>query len=173
MATKTSKKLNIYSASFIEKHHVNIFAKIFLIFCKNYYTGKDYNPSWKMEGRRNVAETMCGVKCAAMFKGVIRDLMGESALIVLERQLSRKLTEAEPFEYMLIDPRRFYDALASIIGPNAARTLLKLIFKQIAEKHKLTWLRADELIAMMIKGGEGAKEQISKLFQEICKSENY
>lgn len=114
-------------------------------------------------------EIMCRVKCAAMFKGVIRDLMGESALIVLERQLSRKLTEAEPFEYMLIDPRRFYDALASIIGPNAARTLLKLIFKRIAEKHKLTWFRADELIAMMIKG---EKEQISKLFQEICKSEN-
>lgn len=115
-----------------------------------------------------MAKAVWEAKFKSMFKEIIRDLMGESALIILEHQLSKQLAEPKPFESLLTDPGKFYNALASIIGPNAAHALLKLLFKRIAEKHKLTCFRADEFIAAMIAGEESAKEQISKLFQKVC-----
>lgn len=119
-----------------------------------------------------MAKAVREVRCASMFKGILKDLVGESALAVLEHQLSKRLAEAEPFELLLIDPKRFYDALGSIIGPGAAYTLLKLLFKQVANKHKLTCFQADEFITALTTGEKSIREQISKLFQEICKTGN-
>lgn len=150
--------------TFLQKYG-HLFAKIIILVLGDIL-------SWKMEERREVAETIVGVSCVSMLKEVLRDLMGESAVIVLEHQLSKKLAAAEPFGYLLTSPRRFYEALASIIGPNAARTLLKLLFKQIASRHKLTWVRADELVEAIIASEKSAREQILKFFQEVHETGN-
>ncbi len=124
-----------------------------------------------MGKKRNIKETVREAKPTSVLRDVFRDFIGESALTVLEYQLSKRLTGTEPFELLLTDPATFYDALASILGSDAASTLLKLIFKQVASKHGLTWLNVDELITLLTADENGAKERISKLVQEIYEAE--
>lgn len=124
------------------------------------------------KGGNKIAKSLEGVKCTSVLRDILKDLIGESAVVVLEYHLVRKLAEAEPFELLLTDPKKFYDALVSIIGSNAAHALLKLLLRQVTYKYKLTWFQVDKFVDAVTTEGKDAREQISKLFKEIYRIKN-
>ena len=104
---------------------------------------------------------------ACFFKGVFERFMGRSSLMVLEFQLSKRLSGADPYELLLENPRDFHRALASILGAEGSFTFLKLIFKHIIDGYALTEWNPDDFARAFISGGDEARQSLLNLLKKL------
>ncbi len=109
---------------------------------------------------------------ACFFREVFEKFVGRSSLMVLEYQLSKRLSGADPYELLLDNPQDFYRALTSIFGAEGSFTFLKLIFKRIIEEYALTGLNPDELARAFISGGDEARRTLLCLLKKLPVVEN-
>lgn len=104
---------------------------------------------------------------AYFFKEVFEKFMGRSSLTVLEYQLSKRLSGANPYELLLNNPQDFHRALASILGAEGSFIFLKLVFKHIIDGYALTEWDPDEFARAFISGGDEARKILLSLLEKL------
>ena len=122
-------------------------------------------PSYDVKMRGGDKRRMIAYTC--FFKEVFERFMGRSSLMVLEYQLSKRLSGANPYELLLDNPQDFHRALASILGAEGSFMFLKLIFKHIIDGYALTGWNPDEFARAFISGGDEARRILLSLLKKL------
>jgi len=106
---------------------------------------------------------------ASILRSVLEELLGSSALKVLEYQLSKSYPETSPYKLLLRDPQLYYNALTSIFGNEGSLIFLKLILKRLITRSGTT-IDPDTLARSLIRG---EKDAINTLIQTLGKVANF
>lgn len=104
---------------------------------------------------------------APILKSVLEELLGSSALKVLEYQLSKSYPGTSSYKLLLKAPQLYYKALTPIFGNEGSLIFLKLILKRIIARSKLTTIDPDALAKSLIRG---EKDAIDTLLQALEKA---
>jgi predicted transcriptional regulator len=107
---------------------------------------------------------------ASILRSVLEELLGSSALKVLEYQLSKSYPETSPYKLLLRDPQLYYNALTSIFGNEGSLIFLKLILKRLITRSGTTTIDPDTLARSLIRG---EKDAINTLIQTLEKVANF
>jgi hypothetical protein len=107
---------------------------------------------------------------ASILRSVLEELLGSSALKVLEYQLSKSYPETSPYKLLLRDPQLYYNALTSIFGNEGSLIFLKLILKHLITRSGTTTIDPDTLARSLIRG---EKDAINALIQTLEKVANF
>ncbi|MCL7393643.1 MAG: hypothetical protein LZ169_02305 [Thaumarchaeota archaeon] len=107
---------------------------------------------------------------ASILRSVLEELLGSSALKVLEYQLSKSYPETSPYKLLLRDPQLYYNALTSIFGNEGSLIFLKLILKHLITRSGTTTIDPDTLARSLIRG---EKDAINTLIQTLEKVANF
>jgi len=107
---------------------------------------------------------------ASILRSVLEELLGSSALKVLEYQLSKSYPETSPYKLLLRDPQLYYNALTSIFGNEGSLIFLKLILKRLITRSGTTTIDPDTLARSLIRG---EKDAINTLIQILEKIKNF
>lgn len=107
---------------------------------------------------------------ASILRSVLEELLGSSALKVLEYQLSKSYPETSPYKLLLRDPQLYYNALTSIFGNEGSLIFLKLILKRLITRSGTTTIDPDTLARLLIRG---EKDAINTLIQTLEKVANF
>jgi predicted transcriptional regulator len=107
---------------------------------------------------------------ASILRSVLEELLGSSALKVLEYQLSKSYPETSPYKLLLRDPQLYYNALTSIFGNEGSLIFLKLILKRLITRSGTTTIDPDTLARSLIRG---EKDAINTLIQTLEKVTNF
>jgi predicted transcriptional regulator len=106
----------------------------------------------------------------SILRSVLEELLGSSALKVLEYQLSKSYPETSPYKLLLRDPQLYYNALTSIFGNEGSLIFLKLILKRLITRSGTTTIDPDTLARSLIRG---EKDAINTLIQILEKIKNF
>ncbi len=107
---------------------------------------------------------------ASILRSVLEELLGSSALKVLEYQLSKSYPETSPYKLLLRDPQLYHNALTSIFGNEGSLIFLKLILKRLITRSGTTTIDPDTLARSLIRG---EKDAINTLIQTLEKVANF
>jgi len=103
---------------------------------------------------------------ASILRSVLEELLGSSALKVLEYQLSKSYPETSPYKLLLRDPQLYYNALTSIFGNEGSFIFLK----RLITRSGTTTIDPDTLARSLIRG---EKDAINTLIQTLEKVANF
>ena len=106
----------------------------------------------------------------SILRSVLEELLGSSALKVLEYQLSKSYPETSPYKLLLRDPQLYYNALTPIFGNEGSFIFLKLILKRLITRSGTTTIDPDTLARSLIRG---EKDAINTLIQTLEKVANF
>ena len=107
---------------------------------------------------------------ASILKSILEELLGNSALKVLEYQFSKNYPETSPYKLLLREPQLYYNALTQIFGNEGSLIFLKLILKRLLSRSNITTIDPDTLARSLIRG---EKDAIDTLIQALEKVANF
>jgi len=107
---------------------------------------------------------------ASILRSILEELLGSSALKVLEYQLSKNYPETSPYKLLLREPQLYYNALTPIFGNEGSLIFLKLILKRLITRSNITTIDPDMLARSLIRG---EKDAINTLLQILEKVANF
>jgi len=107
---------------------------------------------------------------ASILRSILEELLGNSALKVLEYQLSKNYPETSPYKLLLREPQLYYNALTQIFGNEGSLIFLKLILKRLLTRSNITTIDPDTLARSLIRG---EKDAIDTLIQALEKVANF
>ncbi|MCF3653109.1 MAG: hypothetical protein L2C94_002960 [Aigarchaeota archaeon] len=107
---------------------------------------------------------------ASILRSILEELLGSSALKVLEYQLSKNYPETSPHKLLLREPQLYYNALTPIFGNEGSLIFLKLLLKRLLLRSNITTIDPDTLARSLIRG---EKDAIDTLIQALEKVANF
>ena len=107
---------------------------------------------------------------APILRSILEELLGSSALKVLEYQLSKNYPETSPYKLLLREPQLYYNALTQIFGNEGSLIFLKLLLKRLLTRSNITTIDPDTLARSLIRG---EKDAIDTLIQALEKVANF
>jgi len=107
---------------------------------------------------------------ASILRSILEELLGSSALKVLEYQLSKNYPETSPHKLLLREPQLYYNALTPIFGNEGSLIFLKLILKRLITRSNITTIDPDMFARSLIRG---EKDAINTLLQILEKVTNF
>jgi hypothetical protein len=107
---------------------------------------------------------------ASILRSIFEELLGSSALKVLEYHLSKSYPRTSPYKLLLREPQLYYNALTPIFGNEGSLIFLKLILKRLITRANITTIDPDTLARSLIRG---EKDAIDTLIQTLEKVANF
>jgi len=107
---------------------------------------------------------------ASILRSIFEELLGSSALKVLEYHLSKSYPGTSPYKLLLREPQLYYNALTPIFGNEGSLIFLKLILKRLITRANITTIDPDTLARSLIRG---EKDAIDTLIQTLEKVANF
>lgn len=106
---------------------------------------------------------------ASTLRSVLEELLGNSALKVLEHQLSKRYPRTSPYKLLLRAPQLYYEALTSIFGNEGSIIFLKLILKRIMARSGVTTIDPDSLARSLARGEKDAMDTLLQTLEKATK----
>jgi len=105
---------------------------------------------------------------ASILRSILEELLGNSALKVLEYQLSKNYPETSPYKLLLREPQSYYNALTQIFGNEGSLIFLKLILKRLITKSNIMAIDPDTLARSLIRGEKDAINTLLQILEKIA-----
>ena len=105
---------------------------------------------------------------ASILRSILEELLGNSALKVLEYQLSKNYPETSPYKLLLREPQLYYNALTQIFGNEGSLIFLKLILKRLLLRSNTTTIDPDTLARSLIRGEKDAIDTLIQMLEKVA-----
>jgi len=105
----------------------------------------------------------------SILRSTLEELLGSSALKVLEYHLSKSYPETSPYKLLLREPQLCYNMLTSIFGNEGSLIFLKLVLKHLITRSGATTIDPDTLARSLIRGEKDAINTLIQILEKIKK----
>jgi len=104
---------------------------------------------------------------ASILRSIFEELLGSSALKVLEYHLSKSYPGTSPYKLLLREPQLYYNTLTSIFGNEGGLIFLKLTLRRLMTRSNITTIDPDTLAKSLRRGEEDAINTLIQILEKV------